>query len=41
MDPRETLYIARNIQRSIDRRRAELKRLKEFETYLLDIGVRI
>jgi len=34
MDPRETLYIARNIQRSIDRRRAELKRLKEFETYL-------
>ena len=34
MDPRDTLYRARNIQRSIDRRRAELQRLRAMEEYL-------
>lgn len=33
-DPKETLQAARNIQRRIDRRQAELRRLREMETYL-------
>lgn len=34
MDPKETLLRARNIQLRIDRRQAELRRLREMETYL-------
>ena len=34
MDPKEILYRARNIQRSIDRRQAEIRRLREMEVFL-------